>query len=192
MRCISLLATTLAALAAADSSTTTTIDYLVPDWDIEVPAYTSVAGSVAGINAVATTYEIKCLSGADKDACKIKTPWTLIQGPNTFSFTGVYTAWSTGANAVSVTRDIKCSYTSTESASCSMSYKATGTVNGVSSSTSTSSSAQSISATKYGMPITGGLKSFTAPQATQTPNAAPAAKPLITGAPLALAVAALL
>lgn len=192
MRLISLLATTLAALAAADSSTTT-IPYLVPDWDIEIPAYTSVAGSVAGINAVATTYAIDCLDGAKKEDCQIKTPWTLIQGPQTFSFTGVYTAWSTGANAVYVTRDIKCSYTSTQSASCSMSYKATGTVNGVSSSTSTSSSAKSISATEYGMPITGGLKSFTAPQATETPGAAAAvAKPLITAAPVALALAAML
>lgn len=180
------------------AKSTTTIGFLGPQWQVTIPEYTSTAASVAGINAVATTYAVSCLDGAPTSDCHIDHPWTLIQGSTTFSFTGVYTAWSTGkVNAVTVTRKIKCSFTSqTESVSCSLSYQATGTVDGTSYSTATSAKSKfaTNAVTYYALTVTGGLASFTAPQATKTPGAAPAlagpARAMITAAPLGVAAAA--
>lgn len=198
MRIASLLATTFSVLAAAASSSTTTVPYFFPEFPVTIPYYASTAASVAGINALATTYEIKCLKDAPKSDCDIAHPWTLIQGPATFSFTGVYTAIN---NALTATRDLKCTYTSTSlSASCSISYEATGSTSGASYSTGTVFSTSPVptdSISYYGMLVTAGIESFTAPQATQTPGAAGAPpKPLITAVPLgaaaAVAVAALI
>ncbi|KAJ5545477.1 hypothetical protein N7535_006137 [Penicillium sp. DV-2018c] len=194
MHVSSFLITALAALATAE--TTTTVGFFGADFaDITIPSYASVAASVTGINALATTYVVKCLKNAPKSDCHIEDPWTIIQGQNTMSFTGVYTAWSTGdVNAVTATRDIKCSFTSfTESASCSISYQMTGTVNGMSTSTSTSTSTKTVptdSITYYELAVTGGVESFTATEATHTPSgAAGAQKPLITAAPMGVAAA---
>jgi len=179
------------------SQSTTTVGYFEPDWDITIPRYRSTAASVAGINALATTYEVSCLDGAPSTDCSIDSPWTIIQGPETLSLTGVYTAWvSGGVNGVTVTRSYDCSFTSySVSASCSLSYQATGTTNGVSYSTSTSDSASypTDSVSYYRLTVTGGLASFTAPAATSTPGgaiAAGAARALITAVPLAAAAAA--
>ncbi|KAI9929616.1 hypothetical protein MW887_001090 [Aspergillus wentii] len=194
MRIASLLA--LAAFAVAE--TTTTVGYFEPDWNIHIPYFASTAASVADINAVATTYHIGCLSGAPTTECDIKTPWTLIQGPETMSFTGVYDAWKTGeVNSVLATRDFKCSFTSYSlSASCSLSYKVTGTTNGLSYSTSTSTKGTFATdhVAYYELKVTGGESLYTAPQATKTPDGAapPAARPLITAAPLGVAIAAAL
>ncbi|KAJ5139322.1 uncharacterized protein N7515_004170 [Penicillium bovifimosum] len=192
MRVASIL--TMAALAAAE--TTTTIGFLGADFvDITIPSYTSIAASITGINALATTYVVKCLKDAPKSDCHIEDPWTIIQGQNTMSLTGVYTAWSTGdVNAVTATRDIQCSFTAiSESVSCSISYQMTGTVNGMSTSTSTSTSTKTIPTDKityYGLAVTGGIESFTATEATHTPSgAAGAQKPLITAAPMGVAAA---
>lgn len=112
------------------------------------------------------------------------------------SFTGVYTAsdWLNDGSAVTVTREVECSFThSSESASCSFSYQATGSNDGVNYAVSTSASTSSFppkSITWAEMEVTGGVASLTAPQATQTPGAAVvAAKPLITAAPLGAAAA---
>ncbi|PLB45188.1 hypothetical protein P170DRAFT_440325 [Aspergillus steynii IBT 23096] len=197
MRTSLLLTAALAGLAIAED--TTTVGYFAADWtSIEIPRYESTAASVAGINAVATTYAVGCLKDAPTSLCHIDKPWTLIQGSETYSLTGVYTAGQTGKekdNGVTVTRDIQCSFTSfSESAGCSFSYQATGKISGASYSTGTSSS--STFATDqvgyYKMPVTAGLSSFTAPQATETPDAARAVGParaLITAAPLAAAAA---
>jgi hypothetical protein len=180
-------------VAAADSSSSTTKGIVYPDWSITIPRYESTAASVAGINALATTYQIKCLPGANTLSCNIKDPWTIIQGPATASFTGVYTASSTGKNAVTITREWKCNLKSyTESASCSMSFKASGTVDGRGISTSTSSSNKNLPRKQLataGILVTGGISSFTAPQATQTPSGAAAApaKAIVTAAPLGAA-----
>lgn len=191
-----LLATAFSAMVAAQS--TTTIGFFAPAIpSITIPYYTSTGASVAGINAVATTYDVSCLAGAPTSDCHIDTPWTFIQGPTTFSMTGVYTGWSSGSDAVTATRNIKCSFTSlTESASCSISYRATGTSYGVSYSTATSGalSVATNSIMYDALLVTGGLSSFTAPQATQTPGMAAAgpAGALITAAPLAAAAAILM
>lgn len=195
MRLTPLLAPVFAALAAAD---TTTVGYFgVNGWgnSVDMPGYTSTAASVAGINAIATTYQVDCMDDAPKTECHIKKPWTVIQGPQTYSITGAYIGWSTGkVNAVTATRDLGCTFTSySESASCSYTYKATGTVNGLDYSTSVSDSTSNIpsgSISYYALPVTAGAPSFTAPAATKTPDAAAGpAKPLITACPLGAAAA---
>ncbi|KAJ5377716.1 uncharacterized protein N7496_005125 [Penicillium cataractarum] len=188
------LASALAALVAADSSSTT-VGIVYPDWTILIPRYESTAASVAGINALATTYQIKCMDGADKLDCDIKTPWTIIQGPATASFTGVYTADASGKDGITVTREWKCDLKSyTESASCTVSYSASGTVDGTEYSTSTTTSNKNMPTdqlTTAGILVTGGIASFTASQATQTPSGAAAGpfKAMVTAAPLGAAAA---
>lgn len=208
MRFTLFLAVTLAALAAGksnDDDSTTTVGYfgigsglaneIGPFW------FTSTAASVAGVNAVATTYEIQCLSGAPKSDCQIesKHPWTLIQGPATYNFDASFT-YSTHDMIATYTETADCSFTSySESASCSWSVSATGSSSGGNLASSTSSTNTNIptdSVSYWKLEVTGGVSSFTAPQATKTPDAAvAAAKPLITAAPLgaaaAVAVAAL-
>lgn len=198
MRTSSLLAVTLAALAAGESTTTVGYfgynaglgDYVGPF------VFTSSAASVAGINAAATTYEIKCLSGAASSECQIddKHPWTLIQGPSTYNFEASFTLTSDEITAT-YTETAKCSFTSySESASCSWSASITGSSSGGNLASSTSSSTSNIptaSVTYWELEVTGGVASFTAPQATKTADAAVAAvKPLITAAPLFAAAAA--
>lgn len=194
MRLSVFLASALAALVSADSSSTT-MGIVYPDWTILIPRYESTAASVAGINALATTYQVKCLDGADKLSCDIKTPWTIIQGPATASFTGVYTASASGKDGITVTREWKCDLKSyTESASCTVSYSATGTVDGTTYSTSTTTKNKNMPTNELataGILVTGGIASFTASQATQTPSGAAAApfKAMVTGAPLGAAAA---
>ncbi|KAE8382254.1 hypothetical protein BDV26DRAFT_254175 [Aspergillus bertholletiae] len=168
-------------------------------WD--QPTYSGTAGSVAGINAKETTYHISCTKDAPKSLCQIDKPWTMIQAENSWSLTGVYTAWSSekGGNAVTATQDYSCSFKHwTESPSCSFSVMVTGTIGGGpwSSSASTHLSIPSDKVTSFGLLVTGGVESFTMPQATQTPGAAAAAlgapgkaKAVATGIPLAGAAA---
>ncbi|KAJ5914590.1 hypothetical protein N7504_003473 [Penicillium tannophilum] len=197
MRTSSLLAVTLAALAAGES--TTTVGYFGYNADIgDVVGpyfFTSTGASVAGINAVATTYEIKCLSDAAASECQIqdKHPWTLIQGPSTYNFAASFTFTSDEITAT-YTETADCSFTSySESASCSWSASITGSSSGGNLASSTSSSLSNIptaSVTYWELEVTGGVASYTAPAATKTPDAAAAlAKPLITAAPM-FAVAA--
>jgi hypothetical protein len=185
------LSTALAALVTADESTR--INYFGGgmQWahSLSLHPWTSTAASVAGINAVATTYEIGCLSDAPKSDCEIATPWTMIQGPSTYSLTGVYTASGSGSvNAVTGTHNFDCTFAkATQSPSCSFSVKVTGTTAGVSYSTSTSTSTKNLpteSYTSYGIDVTAGTASFTASQATQTPNAGAA---MATAAPMGAA-----
>ncbi|KAJ5329394.1 hypothetical protein N7541_000440 [Penicillium brevicompactum] len=207
MRITSFLVATLATLVtAAEQSTqsTTHRPYLGAgfSWASRVPNYQSTAASVAGITSHLTTYEISCLTNAPKSVCNIETPWTLIQGSTTFSFTGKYTASTTASvGTVTVDREFDCSFTSTSrSASCSFEYHITGSHNGASYSTSTSSSTSSLptESMKYSsLLITGGIAKITSAQSTSTTGAAnPTAKAMITGAPMgaaaAVAIAAML
>ncbi|CAI7619744.1 unnamed protein product [Penicillium glandicola] len=169
-----LFLTALAALATAEESTR--INYFGGGMDfaheIGLHPWTSTAASVAGINAVATTYRIGCLSDAPKSDCEIATPWTMIQGPETYSLTGEYTVSGSGSiNAWTGTQNVK----------------ATGTTDGVSYSTSTSTSTKNLptdSYTYYGLDVTAGTASFTASQATETPNGGAA---MVTAAPMGAA-----
>ncbi|PYH89970.1 hypothetical protein BO71DRAFT_402638 [Aspergillus ellipticus CBS 707.79] len=197
------LAAVLGALAT-NAEDSTTIGYFSPSWDATLLKYggwTSTAASVAGINAAATTYHVGCLKDAPKTDCDIKHSWTIIQGPATVSLTGAYVASTSGASTsydITVTQSYECSLKSyTESASCTMSVGASGSAEGATMASSTSSKATYGTGTSsyYELVVTGGVKSLTAPAATKTPDAA-AAGPvgaLITAAPLAAAaVAALL
>jgi hypothetical protein len=190
------LVTALAALtSAAESSTHRPYLGAGFDWASKIPNYQSTAASVAGITAGATTYEIACLSNAPKSICQIKTPWTLIQGSTTFSFTGEYTASTADkVGTVTVARDFECSFTRTSlSASCSFKYQVTGSNSGTTYSTATSTSTTSLptkSMKYYSLPITAGIAKITSTQTTQTTGAAgPTAKAMVTGAPLGAAAA---
>ncbi|KAJ5671451.1 hypothetical protein N7507_000578 [Penicillium longicatenatum] len=198
MRTSSFIAVILAALAAGES--TTTIGYFGVNTglgdDIGPFFFTSTAASVAGINAVATTYEIKCLSGAPESDCQIgsKHPWTLIQGPATYNFAASFT-YTSDQTTATYTETADCSFTKySESASCSWSASITGSSSGGNLASSTSSSTKNIpteSITYWALEVNGGVASFTAPQATKTADAAVApAKPLITAAPLCAVAAA--
>ncbi|CAI7570548.1 unnamed protein product [Penicillium palitans] len=191
MRITLFLSTALAALVAAEESTR--INYFGGgmQWarQANLHRWTSTAASVAGINALATTYRIGCLSDAPKSDCEIATPWTMIQGPQTYSLTGVYTVSGSGTvNAVTGTQNFDCTFAKpTESPSCSFSAKATGTTAGVSYSTSTSTSTKNLptkSYTSYGIEVTAGTALFTATQATQSSNGGAA---MVTAAPMGAA-----
>ncbi|KAA8651247.1 hypothetical protein EYZ11_013256 [Aspergillus tanneri] len=189
-------AAALTGLVSADDKSTT-VPYFGAVIGLTQPTYSGTVGSVAGINAKATTYHISCEKDAPKSLCQIDKPWTMIQGEETYSLTGVYTAWSSKSNAVTATHMSACSFKHfSESASCSMSVGVTGTQGGGkwSSSTSTKTSIASDKVTRYGLKVTGGLESFTKPQATESPGAAAAvgpvnAKAVVTGMPLAGAAA---
>ncbi|KAE8354147.1 hypothetical protein BDV28DRAFT_147390 [Aspergillus coremiiformis] len=184
---ITLTATALPDLVTAKADTTT-IGFFNADISITVPVYSGTAGSVAGIDATATTYHIGCRKNAPKSLCQIDRPWTMIQGEETFSLTGIYTAWSSGKNAVTAIRNYDCKFKhSTESASCAMTVQVTGTVeeDTWSSTASMNASVPSDQVTYYGLEVTGGLESFTKSQATQTPGVAA----VVTAMPLAGAAA---
>lgn len=200
MRITLFLSTALAAFVTAEESTR--INYFGGgmQWahKVNLHAWTSTAASVAGINAHATTYRIGCLSDAPKSDCEIATPWTMIQGPKTYSLTGVYTVSGSGTvNAMTGTQNFDCTFAkATESPSCSFSAKVTGTAAGVSHSTSTSTSTKNLptkSYTSYGIDVTAGAALFTATQATQTSKGGAA---MVTAAPMGagavMAIAAML
>ncbi|PWY69092.1 hypothetical protein BO70DRAFT_365903 [Aspergillus heteromorphus CBS 117.55] len=190
------LLTTLTTLTTA-TTTSTIVGVLIPDWSVTIPSYTSTGATVVSINALETTYKVSCLSGAATSLCHIDHPWTMIQGETTASFTGVYTAWSSGSDAVTATRDWACSFTSlTESVSCSLSYQATGTYDGSTYATSTSTKAKfATDKVQYDeLLVTGGVNSFTAPAATETPGVAAGgvvgpARAMVTAAVVAVAAA---
>ncbi|KAK4871314.1 hypothetical protein LT330_000551 [Penicillium expansum] len=201
MRSSILAAAFLASLGAqAKDSTSTTVAIFSPTWDNNLPGITSFAASVAGINAKATTYHVGCADGVAKSDCDIATSWTITQGPETVNFAAQYIATSSGSDGydVTITETYDCSFKSwSESASCTMSASMGGTVRGGSTASSSSSKATTSVATSsyYELDVTGGVKSFTAPAATETPGAAAAgpAGAFITAAPVvAAAIAALL
>ncbi|KJK62059.1 hypothetical protein P875_00086412 [Aspergillus parasiticus SU-1] len=194
---LTLALTTPTLIHAKDTATTTTAPYFGADVSIWQPTYSGTAGSVAGINAKETTYHISCTKDAPKSLCQIDKPWTMIQAQDSWSLTGVYTAWSSGKDAVTATQDYSCTFTHwSESASCALTVKATGTLEGGkwSSDASTKVSVASDKVTTWGLLVTGGVESFTMPQATQTPGAAVGgvmgnARAVVTGMPLAGAAA---
>ncbi|KAJ5383030.1 hypothetical protein N7517_000941 [Penicillium concentricum] len=190
----------LASLGAQAKDASTTIGIFSPTWANNLPGVTSVAASVAGINAKATTYHVGCVEGVDKSVCDIPTSWTVTQGPETVNFAAQYVATSSGTDGydVTVTETYDCSFKSwSESASCTMSVSMGGTLRGGSTASSSSTKASTSVATSsyYKLDVTGGVKSFTDPAATETPGAAAAgpAAAFVTAAPMvAAALAALL
>lgn len=202
-----LLAVALVALGAnANDPSSTIVGYFSPSWDaglLQYGGWTSTAASLVAMNAEATTYHVGCLKGAPKTDCDYPTSWTIIQGPETVSFTGKYIASTSDKSTsydITVTQSYECSLkSSTESASCTMSAGMSGSLDGGTYASSTSSKATyttaPISNSYYQLTVTGGLSSLTAPEATKTTGNAAIAPTgaLITAAPMvAAAVAALL
>ncbi|CAG7921891.1 unnamed protein product [Penicillium olsonii] len=198
MQLTSFLVASLATLVTAAEQSTTSRPYFGAgfDWASRVPNYESTAASVAGITSHLTTYEISCLTDAPKRLCNIETPWTLIQGSTTFSFTGKYLATTSHkVGTVTVDREFECSFTSTsKSASCAFEYEITGSNSGTSYSTATSTSTSSVptdSITYYPLKITAGISKLNSAKTTSTTGAAnPTAKAIITAAPMGAAAAA--
>jgi hypothetical protein len=213
---LALAASTATTITTAPSSTptsstshpsTTIISYFGASYtfsDIPVRTSTSYAASVISINALATTYQINCLPSAHPSDCTLATPLTLIAGPNTLSFREPFTV-SVEVGGVTVTEsgveDMACSFThSTESATCTLKYDLTAAGAGKTTSTSskTTTAVASDQVLYQTLTVTGGLASFTAPAATQTPtgNAGVVGmRAMVTGVPLgaaAVAVAVLL
>ncbi|KAJ0415701.1 hypothetical protein BJY00DRAFT_254170 [Aspergillus carlsbadensis] len=192
-----LLTLGLVALATADS-TSTVGTFGINDSDLEssiaVPGITSVAASVVSVNALETTYEASCLSGASTESCSIKDPWTITQGISTYHMNAKYTDFA-GAVPLTATVDFDCSFeTWSTSAACSLSYSWSGSASNteLSSSWSTHTSLETGQVTYYELEVTGGLDKFDKPEATETPGGAAAAfagpvQAMITGAPVVLA-----
>ncbi|KAJ5297522.1 hypothetical protein PENANT_c005G05646 [Penicillium antarcticum] len=206
MRTSIFLAAALAGIAnAKDSSSSTIVGYFIPSWapTTQLGGQTSTAASLAGINAEAATYHVGCVKDAPKSDCNYPKSWTIIQGASTVSVTGEY-IYSTTDNSqnydITVTQSWECSLkASTESASCTMSIGMDGSLDGgkyqSSSSTAATYTTAPISDTYYKLTVTGGIDSYTAPEATKTPGAAaagPAAAFVTAGPMVAAAVVALL
>ncbi|CAG8200299.1 unnamed protein product [Penicillium salamii] len=205
MRVQFFIAAFLASIGAqADETSTRTTGYFSPDWNnANFPgAWHSTAASIAGINAEATTYHVGCLKDAPKSECNLVNSITIIQGTKTVNFDAKYIATKSGDDGydLTVTETYDCSLqSSTESASCTMSVSVGGSRDGGKTSSSSSTTATyttaPITSRYFELAITGGLKSLTSPQATETPDAAAAgpAGAMITAAPVvAVAIAALL
>ncbi|KAJ5476778.1 hypothetical protein N7475_002507 [Penicillium sp. IBT 31633x] len=197
-----ILAAALATLGArADDSSSTIIGYFVPSWDatmLKNGGWTSTAASLVGINAEAATYHVGCRKGAPKTDCNYPTSMTILQGPETVNVNRKYIATAADDSDnydITVTESYECSLqASTESASCTMSVSMSGSLDGAKYESSTSSSATyttaPISNSYYKLTVTAGLSSFTAPEATETADAAAGpARALITAAPMAAAAA---
>jgi hypothetical protein len=201
MRTSIFFAAALAAVAKADDSSTI-IGYFSPSWSatlLELGGWTSTAASVAGINAEATTYHVGCLKDAPKSDCNYPASWTIVQGAETVSMTGQYiasTSDKTQSYDITITQSYECSLkSSTESASCTMSVGMGGSLDGGKYESSTTSHATyttaPIDGSYYQLTVTGGVNSFTAPEATKTPGAAAAgpAAAFVTVAPMVAAAA---
>lgn len=206
MRSSLLLVAALAAFGArADDSSSSIVGYYSPSWDatfLKYGGWTSTAASLASVNTDAATYHVGCVKDAPKTDCDYPSSWTIIQGPETVSLTGVYIASTSGESTsydITVTQSYHCSLkSSTMSASCTMSVSMSGSLDGAKYESSTSSAATYTTApmsSYYQLTVTAGLSSLTAPEATKTAGAAAAgpADSLITAAPVvAAALAALL
>jgi hypothetical protein len=221
MRPSFILASAFAALAAAESGTST-ISYFGLNADINTygarpGAYTSTAASLVGSDSTATTYEIACMKGASK--CALPHPMTLIQGPATYSMSGEISIETMGATGI-ITDVEECSFTHmSESVSCSWSVDFTVSSGDITVSTSNIDSSTSIAPDSVSwrtIDVTAGLDAATSTTsgsttgattgaasteastagatstgATSTGAAGAHARPLITAAPMGAAVAAI-
>ncbi|KAJ6093333.1 hypothetical protein N7486_008622 [Penicillium sp. IBT 16267x] len=210
MRASWFLASTLAAFAAADASTTT-ISYLGASMTdgVDVSKYTSVAAEVIAVDATATTYDIRCQSGVAKSLCEIDsmTPWRVIQGPETYSFSAQEKISTEGGSA-NVYATIACSFTHTsESVSCDQSMSLYISAQGYSTATSQHIASTTIDSDQVSyrvLTVTAGVQALQAYATATSPvtvdgaesttavaaSHSDAAQPMVTAAPLAFAAVA--
>ncbi|KAJ6014987.1 hypothetical protein N7540_009578 [Penicillium herquei] len=200
-----LVAAVAALCVRADDSTTTTVGYFSPSWDINLyqsgGGWSSTAASLADIKYQTATYHVGCEKGAPKSDCDFPESWTIIQASDTVSFTGKYIASISDSSTsydITVTQSYECSLkSSTESASCTMSASQKGSIDGAkfetASSSSTSYKTAPMSELYYVLPVTAGLSSLTNSKATATGAAATGnAGAMITAAPVVMAAVAAL
>lgn len=191
MQFSTILMPALAALASAQSTTVISIfEAFVNDspYSVSASMYTGLGASVAGINADYTTYVVDCMSNAPMSECSIDTPYTIIAGPTTLSYSKPLPI-DLGGTTVTVTQDVQCSFThKTESAVCTNSEYVS--YDGQSTSTVTTKSVPTNDVFYKPITVTAGLSKFNSPQATEAPNAAAGShRPLVTAAPLGAAAA---
>lgn len=180
MRTSFFLAAALATLGtqAADTSSAV-IGYYSPSWDgglLKYGGWTSTAASLVSYNTKAATYHVTCLKDAPKTDCNYPTPWTIVQGPETVSFTGIYIASTSDKSTsydITLTQSYECSLkSSTESASCTMSVGMKGSLGGGKYESSTSTKATYTTAPMaddyYKLTVTAGLDSITLTTPGQT------------------------
>jgi hypothetical protein len=148
-----------------------------------------VAGSIIDANAVATTVQIACTSNATD--CPFPTPWTVTEGPSSWTMSAVFSTQSYGAE-VWMTIAEACQITSSTQASCSNSVGIAVSDGGLTTSTKTVLQTTFPSSEIYyqTLTVTGGLDKLNRPQATQTPTAAAGRMGMGGAAAAAAAVAA--
>jgi hypothetical protein len=154
-------------LVTAQDASTTVIQVIAAG--TTQPPTLGVAGSIVGVNAVATTIAIVCTSS--NTDCPVVNPWTVTQGPSTFSMSAAWSTYSEGLE-VGLTIDENCKITSsTAGATCTNSIGVEASYEGQSSSTNSiekpTFAADEI--TYQTLLITGGVEKFSQPSATQTP-----------------------
>jgi hypothetical protein len=161
------IAVLASSLVAAQNPSTTYIQVIAAG--TTQPPTAGVAGSIVGVNAVATTIAVACTS-SNVD-CPVVNPWTVTQGASTFSMSAAWSTYSAGIE-VGFTIDENCKITSsTAGATCTASIGLEASYGGESSSTNTiekpTFAADEI--TYQTLLITGGVEKFSQPSATQTP-----------------------
>ncbi|KAJ5707269.1 hypothetical protein N7488_007070 [Penicillium malachiteum] len=203
MRTTFALVAAIAALCVKADDSTTTVGFFSPSWDINLyqsgGGWSSTAASLADVKYQTATYHVGCEKGAPKSDCNLPESWTIVQGPDTVSFTGKYIASisdSSYSYDITVTQSYECSlHSSTGSASCTMSAAQTGSLDGAkyesSDSSKTSYKTAPMSDLYYVLPVTAGMSSLTNSIATATGAAATGnAGAMITAAPVVMAAVA--
>lgn len=202
MRATTLFLTSALAALAAAADGTTTVSFLNAHVSgtlgADLALYTSFVGEVYAADATATTYHVRCEDGAPLTECAINsdTPWTFIQGPETYS-ADIKDTIETGGASAFITANVACSFTHTsESVSCSQTISLELSAAGESSAYSTNIPSTSIPASEIAyetIKVTGDLAVFSQAASATAPVTASStggAQPMITAAPLAAAAAA--
>ncbi|KAB8230304.1 hypothetical protein ETB97_007195 [Aspergillus alliaceus] len=153
-----LLVASLSATVAADDSTTVV---QILNGHYNTIAFDELRGSVVGGDAQATTYAVNCKK--DSSSCPITEPFTITQGPSTFTMSAVYTLNTLGAKGTgTLVQD--CDITSsTATAVCSVSLGVQAAYKGQSTSTSFATKATGTGSAEVlyePLTITAGLGNF--------------------------------
>ncbi|PWY92194.1 hypothetical protein BO70DRAFT_259273, partial [Aspergillus heteromorphus CBS 117.55] len=157
--------------ATTGSSNTT----LIPIFDVETTGtptpttFSGYAGSILSVNADATTIIVSCTVAA----CSIATPYTLIQGPSTFSMSQAVSSESLGVE-VWMTITEECHITASTSAVCSNLARMKVSAYGEEQTTKTAYVVTATGTQIYAdvLVVTGGIEKLNSPQATESAGAA--------------------
>ena len=163
----------LAGLALAESTIIQT--FRAGPSNINLP---DLVASVVDANAIATTYHMQCAPSVSRDPfCPLPSPVTLIEDPSTANVHFLYdTSSSSGGHATDaqVTMSQDCTITPSVTASCTVSFDATVTAEGLTTSTAANTDIGVAPSDMFFSPltVTAGVKKLRSPQATEMPDAA--------------------